>query len=58
MSKKLPSSSTVNGKATVIANKHFCGPRLVIGAKDDFIVDNEGLAESAQFLGLKVRAII
>uniref|UniRef100_A0A7S2P3W0 Serine aminopeptidase S33 domain-containing protein n=1 Tax=Leptocylindrus danicus TaxID=163516 RepID=A0A7S2P3W0_9STRA len=50
---KLPSKSTVNGIAEFIIDKDFDKPCLVVGAADDFIVDNEGVIESARYFAVQ-----
>jgi hypothetical protein len=47
--KSLPSKTAVNGKAP---NLSVLPPCLVIGATRDFIVDRQGVEETAEFLGL------
>lgn len=47
--KSLPSKAAVNGKAPYLS---VLPPRLVIGASRDFIVDRQGVDETADFLGL------
>ena len=54
LSKKLPSDNTIDGIANFIYEKKFEHPSLVVGAYDDFIVDKEGLRESALYLGIEV----
>eukprot|EP00815_Leptocylindrus_aporus_P001515 CAMPEP_0116072140 /NCGR_PEP_ID=MMETSP0322-20121206/14293_1 /TAXON_ID=163516 /ORGANISM="Leptocylindrus danicus var. apora, Strain B651" /LENGTH=291 /DNA_ID=CAMNT_0003560813 /DNA_START=339 /DNA_END=1214 /DNA_ORIENTATION=+ len=53
LSKKLPSDNTIDGIANFIYEKKFEHPSLVVGAYDDFIVDKEGLRESALYLGIE-----
>jgi hypothetical protein len=45
----LPSKAAVNGKAPYLA---VLPPCLVIGASRDFIVDQQGVVETAEFLGV------
>ena len=57
LAKQLPSIHTdENGKATFlendIASPNFV-PALVIGARDDFIVDEEGVVELAKYYGVE-----
>ena len=57
LAKQLPSIHTdENGKATFlendIASPNFV-PALVIGARDDFIVDEEGVVEVAKYYGVE-----
>lgn len=49
LAKKLPSQRVVNGRAPFV---DALPPCLVIGAIDDFIVDKEGVAETATYFGV------
>jgi pimeloyl-ACP methyl ester carboxylesterase len=55
LAKKLPSSKVVDGKAPFVAGLPPC---LVMGAKDDFLVDREGLDETALYFGLDEPTIV
>lgn len=48
--KSLPSKAAVDGKAPYVSDLPPC---LVIGASRDFIVDKQGVEETAEFLGLE-----
>jgi pimeloyl-ACP methyl ester carboxylesterase len=55
LAKKLPSLKTTEGKATFVGSLPPC---LVLGAKDDFIVDREGVEETAAYFGLQEPLIV
>lgn len=55
---KLPSKETVDGRATFITNRDFDKPCLVVGAADDFIVDTEGVMESAKYFGVENEVVM
>jgi hypothetical protein len=57
LAKQLPSSETVNGKAKFVVDSTF-PPCLVMGAKDDYLVDQEGLEETAAYFGVEEPLIV
>jgi pimeloyl-ACP methyl ester carboxylesterase len=57
LAKQLPSSETVNGKAKFVVDSNF-PPCLVMGAKDDYLVDQEGLEETAAYFGVEEPLIV
>lgn len=55
LAKQLPSSKTVDGRAPFLNVLPAC---LVIGATDDFIVDKEGVEETAVYFGVERPIIV
>jgi pimeloyl-ACP methyl ester carboxylesterase len=55
LAKKLPSLKTTDGKAPFVG---ILPPCLVMGGKDDFIVDSEGVEETATYFGLQEPLIV
>jgi pimeloyl-ACP methyl ester carboxylesterase len=55
LGKQLPSFKAVDGKAPYASSLPPC---IVIGAKDDFIVDNEGLEETAAYFNCGAPVIV
>lgn len=49
LTKVLPSKMAINGKSPSLS---YLPPRLVVGATRDFIVDREGVEETARYYGL------
>jgi len=60
LAKILPSKETdEDGRATFLqSTKTKIPPCLVMGAKDDFIVDQEGLEETARYFGLDKPVVV
>ena len=59
LAKKLPSSQTDdNGQALFLSNKNQqTPPFLVVGATADFIVDKEGVEETAKYFGADLKTV-
>lgn len=49
LSKKLPAAKTIDGRAAFVG---VLPPCLVVGAKDDFVVDREAVDETAKYFGV------
>jgi pimeloyl-ACP methyl ester carboxylesterase len=59
LARQLPSASTASdGRATFFDTLRCSLPFLVIGASDDFLVDRDGLDETARYFGLKSPLIV
>ena len=59
LAKILPSAQTSNdGVANFMQNNDVPPPCLVMGASDDYIVDREGLEETARYFGLEEPLIV
>lgn len=58
LAKKLPSAATDDSGVALFMNQAQMPPFLVIGATEDFIVDREGINETATYFGLDRPVIV
>ena len=57
LARKLPSATTMPGGRAAFVDDSF-PPCLVVGASDDYLVDREGLEETARYFGVSEPLIV